>query len=68
VGVTGSSQRTEIGLGVALVFADQRRRKIDVFDAPGLDRGGQVQSSFAAHLAVAVDHGQRDIIEWLCPP
>jgi hypothetical protein len=61
----GAAQARQVGLGEALVFADQRRGEVDVFDQAGGDRLGERERGLAACRTRRVDDRRGDVVERL---
>src|ERR1019366_2495105 len=64
---TSAAKAGEVGLGEALVLADQGRRKVDVLDLARAHEVCERQHGFAARGPTGIDDGERDIVERLGP-
>src|ERR1035441_9965889 len=63
----GGAKTGQIGLGEALVLADQGRRKVDIFDLSGANELGERQRRLAAPGPAGIDDGERHVVERLRP-
>src|ERR1035441_9102918 len=67
VPAAGGAKTGQIGLGEALVLADQGRRKVDIFDLSGATGRAERHRPLAAPGPAGIDDGERHVVERLRP-